>query len=525
MSNANSPLPFAARTGVWVSVLALLCALVGPLTAARAADAVSGLAVVPGVSRVTASWDAVAGATSYRLEVSTRATMAKPRSATTATTTKTLTGLKKKTTYYVRVSATVDGQVLRSAVRTVQTTPASPGRGVLTAEAAGTTTIRATWQPFRQATALELRVSWDDVWLKKADKDRTFTVKGIPVTATSQVITIPQGFLAYLGSGSGNPAYLELVARNGSKKTTSPIVVAWPGAPAATGASLRVASYNVVSVAASRDVKGRTWADRRTAVKRTIELAAPDVLAVQEATTADVTIDGEKLDQYQDLAGLLEPTYRLAYDSGVVGNAGENETKGDHIFYRPEVLSVVDAGVDSGHALPGTNWGSALDRYFGWARLRVKQSGREFFVVSVHLLPGTSASLVKLRNQVVVALDAYFHDPERNPDGLPVIMAGDLNAGITTYPDGPATALVKAGYTDAAAATNRTGQEYSTSNGGYPTRPATYAWVGNRIDYILADGASPIRYVNQLKLDDGCFDPAYQGSDHNLQWTDLVLQG
>ena len=56
-------------------------------------------------------------------------------------------------------------------------------------------------------------------------------------------------------------------------------------------------------------------------------------------------------------------------------------------------------------------------------------------------------------------------------------------------------------------------------------RQVHYKYPAPRIDYVLIKNSpGSWRYGNQLVLSDGRFDPAYQGSDHNLQWAEVGIR-
>ena len=400
---------------------------------------------------------------------------------------------------------------------------ASPGKATITSvTGAGVDQIKVAWKPISDAKSIDIEVSWDKTPLKARTAGKYFKVTGVSGSATSKTVTIPDSFKPFIGSSSGNPAYVRIIARNGSKSSTSGVAYGWPSSRPVVGTQVRVATYNVTSVSATASMKGMTWDDRRTRVQRSIMLADPWVVAIQEASTADVTISGNKLDHYQDLANLLSSKYRIAYSK--VGNA-DGGTKGDHIFYNFNLLKLVDSGLTSGNSLPGTSWGKVKNRYFAWALFEVNETGARFFVVSSHF-QGDSSSLgnvKKLRVSVAKGIDGYIED--RNPNHLPVIIAGDFNTRIDRAQDDAPTALVKLGYVDSASADSRTGEQYSTSNSGFPSKPKPYSDAGPRIDYIFAKNAGgPAERVNQVKLlDDGTFDPDYYGSDHSLQWANISL--
>ncbi|MCW5951390.1 MAG: endonuclease/exonuclease/phosphatase family protein [Propionibacteriaceae bacterium] len=518
-SSAPSRSPHLRRLLVALcTVLAVVGGLLAGAAPARADSSVAGVRVVPGATQVTATWEPVPGATSYRVDVATNKQITKSRKTTTTNdVTAVVTKLKKNKTYYVRVTATMAEGSFRSKVVKTRTTTASTGRGAITSvTGAGVDQVRVEWKKFATATSITLQLSFDNEPISKAKKGKFFEVKKLPATATSALVTIPAAFRPLIGSATGNPVYVRVVSYNGSKKSTSPIKYGWAGSYPAGRKGVRVATYNVSNVNASKAPK---WNSRRDAIVNSVTRANADVLLVQEATTAR-TPSGLK--QFEEVEALL-PGYALAYDVESVGTTdGGINTKGDHIYYRTATVSVIEAGLSSGKALPNTAWGSVKDRYFSWALLEKRADGQRFYVVSLHLHPGSSAAVRALRRQVAKGV-ADFMD-QKNTQSLPVIIGGDFNTSIMNVQDGPVTDLIKRGYVDAAAAPSRSGYRYSTSMAGWPSKPKSYAYTGTRIDYLLIKGgAGPTEWVNQVSLTSkGAFDKKYYGSDHAPQWADFT---
>jgi endonuclease/exonuclease/phosphatase family metal-dependent hydrolase len=118
---------------------------------------------------------------------------------------------------------------------------------------------------------------------------------------------------------------------------------------------------------------------------------------------------------------------------------------------------------------------------------------------------------------------------------LPIVVMGDLNSEFGQDPHGAQAVLLSRGYYDASATANRSNARYSTVNishqvdnravPGYPRTPYRYKYTAPRIDYIMVKRSpGSWRYVNQLVLAGGRFDPAFHGSDHNLQWAEIGIR-
>ncbi|PFG37617.1 endonuclease/exonuclease/phosphatase family metal-dependent hydrolase [Flavimobilis soli] len=489
------------------------------------------LRVVPGAKQATATWSKVAGAKKYVVQYSTTKSFKKKKtkSVTTRTTTATIKKLKLRTDYWVRVTATTSAGKVTSKKVKVRATTAPVGRTSITVKPAGPNQVKVSWKPLKKGTKITIVGSYDNDALKKSAT--RFSVSGIKATETSRVVTVPASFRKYVGATTANPVYIQANMFNGTRKSTSPIaysVVGRPAAPASNAPTLTFATYNVGSIAATKERSARTWEKRRTAVARAITTAAPDVITVQETTTAK---SAEGVRQYDDLVGRLPSRYRLVYTADTIGTAKGAATKGDHVIVNTDRVAVVKSGVQSLSALLPANQRNDKDRFFGWARLKDRKTGKTFSVVSIHLQNGASSAAQKHRLDAIKAIESFAAKKIVGSASEPLVFAGDFNSDVARYPSGPPTYLSTRGFVDAAAAPTTRGMEWATTNnqnatkdGGYPTSPAKYKYSATRIDYILVkNGKGSTTFTNQVILTGGKFDERYRGSDHNLQVAKLRL--
>lgn len=488
--------------------------------------------VVPGNKQFTVSWNKVAGAKKYVVEYATNKKFKKAKRIVTRATTKRVTKVKLRTTYYVRVKAVKAGKDPRS--KTVRTRPisSSTGRPVVKVKAVGTNKVRVSWKRLPRGTSITIVGSYDDKALGR--KSSRFSVTKIAPTETSRTITVPSSFRKYVGAGTGNAVYVQVWSYNGKRKSTSRAAYTRVNAvPVRASAkdNLTFASYNVGSIVSTAKKPAYVWAKRRGPVKNAINRSGAAVVAVQEATTAKHT-NGVR--HYQDLDALLT-NHRLAYSEQAVGTAGTigdaKRTKGDHIFYDPRKVVSLGGGLQSTSALLSSRDRLPKDRYFAWAKLRNKANGAEFYVASVHLQTGSTAQIQRHRIAAARAITKYLN-AKPGASTLPVVLMGDLNSDVGRYPHGATTVLNQAGYQDAASAPSTSGLQWATANtqrhtsdGGYPVKPFRYAYSATRIDYIMVkNGDGVARYANQVLLDSaGRFLTSYRGSDHNLQVADIPI--
>lgn len=522
-----------------VALTLALAVVVAGLTVAPSAPAAAAaprpsLVVVPGGTTVSTEWSKVAGSKGYTVQVSTTSKFSSGHTKTLKTTSTHLyvKGLKAHKTYYVRVRSSSCTKSSNSAVHKTVTTTSAVGYTDAKVTGGGTDKIKVSWPRLKRGTRVVVTASYSNDVLATAGK--YWTTSSIPATRTSTVVTIPSAYRSKVGSASGNPVYVRVFFYNGSKKSKSPVVYGWASpAPVAGVAADRLtfATWNVASYGATSSLTGHTWADRRSSIAAGIVRAAPDVMAVQEASTAQV--NSAKVEQYEDLANLLKPHgYTLAVPDA--GKPSSNVSRESHIFVDSKV-HVVAAGFESqkstarsyasSTAFVTSSGSTEVDRQFAWAHLRNVATGADFYAVSIHLPTGTASATVKLRNAITGGMHAWI-EAKAKSDGLasaPIVVMGDFNSYVESYPSGPTTQMASWGYADSVATSSRTNIKYGSTNNyanhGYPAKPYHYTYVGPRIDHIFVrHGSGVVKYVNEVVLTSkGTFDERYRGSDHNMQ--------
>jgi endonuclease/exonuclease/phosphatase family metal-dependent hydrolase len=508
-------------TGLPHPTIATAAVPAAPAVALPAVASVSGLVVIPGKNQITASWAGVAGAGQYQVRVARSASMAGAVSVTTSSTTAVVGGLKTPKAYWVQVVA---GTAVSAKVKT-KTSKASTGRGTVTGVSrAGANAVQVTWKRFKVGTSIDVRLSWDNKPLVNNQAGRYVQVTGLPITATSTVLTIPDGYQRLIGSTTGNPAYLRLVPHNGPRSRNGKIAFGWPSAEQAYGTQLRVATFNVTDESARRSGPVPDWAESRGAVVNSIQLANPDILLTQEVPRVHLTLNGQDVTQDQDLIRLLSGQWSVSWNPAPSGQAS---WPSNQVYYRTSTFELLASGQVQFSSLVSADWSRNLNRYFAWAQLRVRATGEIVFAVSAHLQGDDSVNRRQLRRDLVRGLNGYL--AQLNPRGYPVIVGGDFNVNFGgMIPSGFADApqdMIDAGYVSAASADSRTNITRSSSNAGFPSKPRSYTYVGSRIDYLfLKNTAGPVSYTNQMVLNsNGTFNRSYYGSDHNLQWSQVSL--
>lgn len=538
------------------SLVAALVALTALLSAADVVTAPRAEALSAPVTRIafgdrslTLAWAAVPGATKYKVQYSTRRTFTRPVTVDAGRRSwLQVRGLRNDKPYYARVVALSSRS--KSYGRVLRAVPDNGYPRALTVKAvpAGPHAIRVSWSGQGRATKVAVLAGSNSLL-----DQHSFSSKWLPPTKTSVVLTVPAAYRSVIGTGTGNPVFVKVATYNSltagtAKPLTRSMAEAYRLTLAGTrahaahvqprGTRLRVAAWNVHSVASTAGYPGYRWDDRRAKVARSIAATDAAVVAAVEASTGR-TGRGDDERQWEDLRDLLaEPQhggYAIANTVTRETTGGDpNATVGAHLFYDPEVVAREAGGIVSPRRLLGDKWPSRLtDRYFSWARFRVLADGRTFYAVSVHLpARGSAHTYPSLRRLEVAAIDRYM---SAKAAGRPLLVLGDLNSTFAGDPESAITTAIGLGYYDAAATAKRSGAQYSTANiskqidnhgvPGYPTRAYAYKYPAPRIDYVLVKNSpGSWAYGNSLVLTDGRFDPAYQGSDHNLQWADVGIR-
>jgi endonuclease/exonuclease/phosphatase family metal-dependent hydrolase len=255
--------------------------------------------------------------------------------------------------------------------------------------------------------------------------------------------------------------------------------------PAADPRVIRVATYNVLDPGLDTLAP---WEERRANIARTIEGAAPGILALQEAGWARVMDDVTLAEDVARLTGLT--LSRAAFS-------------GDAVLFDPRAW----IPLEHGHfRLPRAR--GDIRRSAVWHRLRDAHTGESLLVVATHL--SHSPRRARARRRQARALVRRIRCINRAR--LPVVVVGDLNSWPGRDPVTPMDVLAEAGYRDARES------EAPAENAHLGT------WVGGgrglRLDHIAVSARVT---VLRTRVEDPPLDgPA---SDHRMLWADLVVAG
>ncbi len=153
------------------------------------------------------------------------------------------------------------------------------------------------------------------------------------------------------------------------------------------------------------------WENRKEWVADLIRFYEPDVFGIQEGLDSQVQFLDSALSEYKFV--------------GVGRDDGKKAGEYSALFYKPDLVEVLDSGTFWLSETPdkvSVGWDASMERISTWAKLKIKRTGQEYFVFNAHLDhrgPESRLNAVKLIYEIA---------SEKNKDGLPLIVMGDLNA-------------------------------------------------------------------------------------------------
>ncbi|WP_019146107.1 fibronectin type III domain-containing protein [Aeromicrobium massiliense] len=476
-------------------------------------------------------WDRATNVTGYELKWSTSRQMTSARYRTVTTTSAWISGVTPGRTLYLQVRArkgaladgwsTVRDVALRarrpasfpSGSSAFAVRPAANGVTVTWSKTADSTHAQATVGPLRSLTGIKRWTPW------AAQTQKTGTKVSLTVPARDADLTS----VAY-----GNPLWVQLWAKNGfakgdyaaprSSHGTVGAALPTPTTPA-SGLPVRVGSWNVMCEGCNPDAA--PWSTRAPRLASAVNVRDLDVLAVQEAVAGG-------MHAWNDLDSRLSG---LAVTESAVYSPNPQSNQGNRIYYRGSKLALQSKGVFGLTYAKSMTTTQQDTMNVPWARFRpvgAADAAQDFYVVAVHLpaYVGDNAAVAKRLGQVAQQLRTKVD--AATEDGVPVVIAGDLNsqlyheaAGQAAGTPGPQTTLVRSGFYDSAASQAPVNLQYASFN-KLTARTPDPSGYGLRIDHILTRGiAGSTRFENVVSYDGSV--SSTPPSDHNLIVTDLQV--
>ncbi|MEC5190989.1 MULTISPECIES: fibronectin type III domain-containing protein, partial [unclassified Arthrobacter] len=509
-------------------------------TAAAPAFAVpAGLtAIAVDHSSAGVAWNAVPSAPGYRVQVYSKPDMSDSKFTRFTSSSGTVTGLKPTTAYFARVRVIgAAGENLTSYSPAVSfTTPVDPYPTPTGFIASATyRTVNLSWNPVPNAPGYRLAVATkadmsDATWHRYAGTTHVERRGFNPSTTYYFQVRVIDG------EGVSLSDYTPVL----SQKT----LVAPPAPPPLVN-PLSVASFNVTCANCisgdEENVNALPWADRRGVVVDTIKSKMPDVLGIQEASQAWLNEAGYSggLTQFEDLQQRLKAAGAPYELTNTQRNNCVNSTtptdcvyqdqgasQGTRILYNSRTMDVVRSG---SKALPESIVPENR-RYFAWAVVRQKSTGKLFFFGDTHLSSSKAEGFYELRKQQAETIISEIK--RQNTEDLPVIFAGDLNSNKWLEPsNAPYDVMTANGLVDPlgndyrqefpsmeATAESRINANINSWNGleTIPRANANPAANGTNIDYILTSKMRVSKWETVAKLDAAGNYTGIFPSDHNM---------
>lgn len=199
---------------------------------------------------------------------------------------------------------------------------------------------------------------------------------------------------------------------------------------------------------------------RKVRVANLVRFYEPDMMGIQEGLHHQVMFLDSALTKYSYVG--------VGRDDGKTG--GEYSA----LFYKPTVLEVLDSGTFWLSETPdevSVGWDASMERISTWAKFSIKETGEELLVFNAHLDHVGPESRLKALILIHERAVAW------NPDEVPVIIMGDLNA----VPEAPSIQFLSSVMKDAKMISESKpyGPE-GTFNGFDVAHP-----LDRRIDYIF----------------------------------------
>ncbi|ERL65740.1 endonuclease/exonuclease/phosphatase family protein [Schleiferilactobacillus shenzhenensis] len=212
------------------------------------------------------------------------------------------------------------------------------------------------------------------------------------------------------------------------------------------------------------------WAARRPYVLANLQRLDPDIFTVEEAEPH----------QFADLAAAL-PAYR---GFGIPRENTVDKGEAAALFFKKTKFDALAEGhqwVSETPDEPSVYPGAATYRIFQWARLREKASGRQFYLVTVHL----DHISVAARDFGVKQILTTFAQERQT---LPFIVTGDFNM----VPSDTAYATMTQTLRDAALTAEK--RPDPTPGTWQDSEPPTYrpGQTATRLDYFFVNDQVPV---------------------------------
>jgi hypothetical protein len=359
---------------------------------------------------------------------------------------------------FYRVDAVYDGKKVPSRTARFSLLPGVVGK--ISVPKLATTGVKTTWTAVPNARQYDVVVSGDEKFTKDTTTVRT-------LGASAEFITN--------SLSPSTPYWLKIRAVNGSQVGAFSKPVAFKTYPEKS--SFRVAQWNVCSeVCGGYTSRGRIQAALLNASK-------VDMFGLHEA-------GGKRV------GAITNAIFSGGTQKFVRATGGRNTR---YIFYRPALFT----------QLGGNTFAIGDGRYTTWAAFRVKATGREFIFVDIHLLTGKDSVDGKRTSEMRITMAQMA---KVNTAGLPMIYAGDFNAGFHRAFT-PGVMLKAAGFSDSVSI-SKTKPINAQYNSGH-TWSTVPKFGGKYVDHVFVSKDFQVLEWKQLVRVTGNRYTSPVVSDHN----------
>ena len=336
-------------------------------------------------------------------------------------------------------------------------------------------------------------------------------------------------------------ASFALLACPGPAAEAAPILIDGTVSAVLKGTEIRFATFNVRTSRADIGTS-RHWLHRAYSVAQEIKTRDPGIVAIQELGPGRA--DGKRsriknsLRQTESLEKALRSVgagkYQLVRTTAYVAPGTSHGTQGARILYNKKKYRLIsncrettrkknynrscsmDLPVKGGD-------GKSRRRSAAYAEFEDRGTGKNFFVISVHLDDRHSGSLGKERSLDklrAAQTRAVYNRVKSRAGSKPILFGGDINSWRTKRGShAPFNALKNRGFHDSTAASRRIDAQYPTVNHWKRTLKANAKGRQVALDVVMAKGVKSFRkYENVMKVVD-----SRRPSDHNMVVSDLVI--
>lgn len=231
--------------------------------------------------------------------------------------------------------------------------------------------------------------------------------------------------------------------------------------------TIKIVSYNIRLSSKAKEDGDNAWKYRRDASLEMIQREAPSAFGLQEAMLDQIEYVNEAFPQYEYV--------------GVGRDDGDKEGEFMAIFYLKDKFDLLDSGTYWLSETPDVvsrGWDAQCNRTLTWVKLKEVATGNEFYYYNTHL---DHIGEVAREESVKLIVDII---KKNVPDGMPVIMGGDLNSSIDSPIFNPLLDINMKSVREIAPETDHKG----TFN-AFGTAPSNII-----LDHIFIRGLEPISY-------------------------------